>query len=263
MSMDSYSTGRSGVALAMAGLAAADAFVLPSGSGGVQGPSLLRSGSAAAQGSDQVNGEAGGPRRSLASSGVPLAAVAALGAGVAALGTRSLAAHAGGRQRARRSATARPAFDPAAEVGAMAPLGYFDPLGFAKADDPAGFRILRMAELKHGRVAMMASIGLVAQHFLKLPGAESVPAGIGALSTVAGQVGFVAIFAWSGVLEGVWKEEPGKEPGNFGDPFGLGMYDAEMRNREINNGRFAMIAVTGILAAELATGKDAIQQFGL
>ena len=29
------------------------------------------------------------------------------------------------------------------------------------------------------------------------------------------------------------------------------------------NGRFAMIAVMGILGAELATGKDAIQQFGL
>ena len=33
--------------------------------------------------------------------------------------------------------------------------------------------------------------------------------------------------------------------------------------KEISNGRFAMICVVGILAAELATGKDAIQQFSL
>ena len=33
--------------------------------------------------------------------------------------------------------------------------------------------------------------------------------------------------------------------------------------REINNGRFAMFAAIGIIAAELFTGKDAIEQFGL
>ena len=37
----------------------------------------------------------------------------------------------------------------------------------------------------------------------------------------------------------------------------------EMRNKELNNGRFAMFAALGIIAADLATGKDAMQQFGL
>ena len=37
----------------------------------------------------------------------------------------------------------------------------------------------------------------------------------------------------------------------------------EMREREINNGRFAMFAAIGIIIAELYTGKDAIEQFGL
>ena len=36
-----------------------------------------------------------------------------------------------------------------------------------------------------------------------------------------------------------------------------------MRNRELNNGRFAMVAITGIVVAELVTGKDAVQQLGL
>lgn len=82
----------------------------------------------------------------------------------------------------------------------------------------------------------------------------------------------------------VWTEDPNKEPGNFGDPLGLGQYDEdslggwskqcrmsgramsflaqEMRNKEINNGRFAMFSALSIVAANLLTGKDAIQQFG-
>ena len=54
-----------------------------------------------------------------------------------------------------------------------------------------------------------------------------------------------------------------KEAGNYGDPFGVQMYNDEMRMKELNNGRMAMISVLGIFAAECATGKDAIQQFGL
>ncbi|CAE7652436.1 FCPA, partial [Symbiodinium microadriaticum] len=66
------------------------------------------------------------------------------------------------------------------------------------------------------------------------------------------------------ILElGAWTESAEKEPGNFGDPAGLGQYTQEMREREINNGRFAMFAAIGIIAAELYTGKDAIEQFGL
>merc|ERR1712146_253855 len=64
--------------------------------------------------------------------------------------------------------------------GAMAPLGFFDPAGFSKVGDEEGFRNLRPAELKHGRVAMMAALGFVAQQYVKLPGFEKVPAGVGA-----------------------------------------------------------------------------------
>merc|ERR1711874_132351 len=65
--------------------------------------------------------------------------------------------------------------------------------------------------------------------------------------------------------EMAWQESPEKEPGNFGDPLGLNLnvYNTDMRSKELNNGRMAMISVLGIFAAELATGKDAIEQFGL
>merc|ERR1711879_1084091 len=63
------------------------------------------------------------------------------------------------------------------------------------------------------------------------------------------------------VLElSLWSQQDDKEPGNFGDPLGLKMYDTDMRNRELNNGRFAMFVMVGIVSAELYTGKDAVQQ---
>ena len=54
-------------------------------------------------------------------------------------------------------------FQPSKQFGATEPLGFFDPLGFTAVGDERGFRKLRVSEIKHGRVAMMASIGLVGQ----------------------------------------------------------------------------------------------------
>lgn len=206
------------------------------------------------------------------------AAAAAKGAGAAAAGAKATAtagAKAAGASTGVAAGTGKsvkgnedvepsPSFDPSGEVGAMPPLGYFDPAGFCKKGDLAGFRNLRAAEIKHGRVAMMAALGAVVQHYVKFPGFEKVPAGLGAVTTSPGTVGFAALFAAAGFLELVaWTEDPSKEPGNFGDPVGLNQYNQEMRERELNNGRMGMFAAIGIIAAELYTGKDAIQQFGL
>merc|ERR1711990_974109 len=73
--------------------------------------------------------------------------------------------------------------------------------------------------------------------------------------------GLATIFVISGVLELLWKEQPGREAGNFGDPAGLNQYTEDMRMKELNNGRMAMISVLGIFGTELATGKDALTQF--
>jgi hypothetical protein len=156
-----------------------------------------------------------------------------------------------------------PNFDPAAQIGATDPFGFFDPAGFSKKGDEAGFRNLRAAEIKHARAAMMAALGAVVQHYVKFPGFESVPSGLSAALTAPGSYGFVALFAVAGILElSAWTESDDKEPGNFGDPAGLGQYTTDMRNRELNNGRFAMFAAMGIIAGEIVTGKDAIEQFG-
>merc|ERR1712187_298661 len=43
-------------------------------------------------------------------------------------------------------------------AGITAPLGFFDPLGFAKWGNLA---VYRQAELKHGRVCMLATLGMI------------------------------------------------------------------------------------------------------
>ncbi|EOD41827.1 light harvesting protein [Emiliania huxleyi CCMP1516] len=46
-------------------------------------------------------------------------------------------------------------------VGDCKPLGYFDPLGFSKDASPETMAKFREAELKHGRVAMLACAGMI------------------------------------------------------------------------------------------------------
>jgi hypothetical protein len=159
---------------------------------------------------------------------------------------------------------ARNAFDPSVQEGVTDPLGFFDPLGFTKTVDKDGFRKLRAAEIKHGRVAMMASIGMVLPHFFRAPGFEEGPAGLGAVFTQMGGGGCLALFLGGGLHELVlWKDDSSKDAGDFGDPFNFGGAINVERNYEINNGRMAMLAVLGQIVAELVTGKDAASQLGL
>merc|ERR550525_394098 len=94
-----------------------------------------------------------------------------------------------------------PPFNPAEQPGALPPLGFFDPAGFSKVGDAQGFRNLRAAEIKHGRVAMMAALGFVIQQYVKLPGFEKVPAGWQAVTSPPGTYGFAALFLVAGALE--------------------------------------------------------------
>lgn len=166
-------------------------------------------------------------------------------------------------------------FNPKCQIGVTDPLGFFDPLGICPKDQTV-FNEYRACEIKHGRVAMLATVGAITQHVVRFPGftytnfGEALPSGVGAVTETPGSFGFCILLAVAGILELLlWKDgvdqEKGewtKEPGNFGDPLGLGQYDNDMRNRELNNGRVAMFAALGIIVAEFATGKDGVEQLG-
>ena len=52
--------------------------------------------------------------------------------------------------------------------GSLPPMGYFDPFGLAVGKDAATLRQYREAEIKHGRVCMLASAGLLTQEVSRM-----------------------------------------------------------------------------------------------
>jgi len=63
------------------------------------------------------------------------------------------------------SPTACYAFDASTMEGAQKPFGFWDPLGFSKNLSPEALAWFRAAELKHGRVSMLACMGFIAQSY--------------------------------------------------------------------------------------------------
>ena len=58
-------------------------------------------------------------------------------------------------------------------AGATAPFGFFDPLGLSKDVDAGRLAFYREAEIKHGRVAMLASVGFLFQEHYTFTGIDS------------------------------------------------------------------------------------------
>jgi len=167
--------------------------------------------------------------------------------------------------------------------GVTAPFGLFDPLGLTP-ETKEEILLFRESELAHGRVAMMGALGfLVQSHFAPMYDMDSAPVIRHldkVLQTESGQLGssclLLAIFfseirrASVGFVEpeevigegrGMRALREGYLPGDLGfDPLGLkpkGEADLlAMQNKELNNGRLAMLAIAGMTAQELVTGQQ-------
>jgi Chlorophyll A-B binding protein len=168
--------------------------------------------------------------------------------------------------------------------GALAPVGFFDPLGFAaKADEPT-LKRYREAELTHGRVAMLAVVGFLVgekvegssflfdaqvsgpaiTHLTQVPTIfwSVLAIAIGAAEIKRAEKGWVE-------PENVPVSKPGLlraeyYPGDLGfDPLGLKPSDAEemktLQTKELQNGRLAMLAAAGFMAQELVNGKGILE----
>merc|ERR1719387_1583 len=161
-----------------------------------------------------------------------------------------------------------PEFDVKSLPGITAPLGFFDPAGFCEGASEGKIRFYREVELKHCRVAMLASVGfLVGEQFHPLWGGNvDVPSYIAFQETplqpfwplvvLAIAVPEVfSVFSFKSPKAELWAIRSDYEPGNLGfDPLSLkpagGNELLSMQNAELNNGRLAMLAAAGMIFQE-------------
>jgi len=159
-------------------------------------------------------------------------------------------------------------------AGITAPLGFFDPLGISTQVPEGQLLFFREAELKHGRVCMLAILGLAVgerHDFIPLLSGgipDKMPAfelsGPFIQQTAAADFWPIALGAlffeeWRG--EAYKRENPDKAPGDYGwDPLGLKPKTEkdfkELQNKELNNGRLAMFAAAGWIAQEQLLGSN-------
>ena len=157
--------------------------------------------------------------------------------------------------------------------GAIAPTGYFDPLGFAREGTQLNdAKRLRESEIMHCRVAMLACVGYLAGEAFPSPFGivgpandqlQQVPApafwlltvSIAAAELYRAKLGWVEpkMAIGSGTL---WTLRDSYYPGDLGfDPLGLKPTEnyefQKMQTKELQNGRLAMLGWAGMCVQEL------------
>jgi len=148
--------------------------------------------------------------------------------------------------------------------GNCAPLGFFDPLGFTKDASPETIKKYREAELKHGRVSMLACFGMITAdkwHPLFDGKLSSNPL---LAATQTPKLGWLQIILFIGFIEvlGILNSRrPDYQPGDF---LGSAQWETDegwisYQTKELNNGRLAMFGAIGMLTGSYITGKGPLE----
>ena len=156
-------------------------------------------------------------------------------------------------------------------VGSVEPLKNFDPLNIVETAPDNRLKFIREAELMHGRTAMLATVGIP---FLEVLDQTDSTLGINYLSsldlyhqapfwftllnyeTLRMGVGWVNPFTDDGIDPNkTFTLEYNYQPGNLGK-YNMTSISDDLLNKELSNGRLAMLAFVGIVAQELVEGKQ-------
>eukprot|EP01040_Poterioochromonas_malhamensis_P008429 gene8429-9118_t len=173
----------------------------------------------------------------------------------------------------RMSASTKLSMDIKDFVGApvSAAGGFFDPLKLSQGKSDETLRWYRSAELKHGRIAMLATLGVVIQGLDTkiIPGFPVTETNaFEALKQVyyKNPGALIQIGLAIAALEVLGASIESKElPGDFGwDPANIRPKKQEVledyQNKELNNGRLAMLGIAGIAYQAYLTGQGTIEQ---
>lgn len=151
--------------------------------------------------------------------------------------------------------------------GNTKPLGYFDPIGFAKSKPQSQLVKLREAELKHGRWGMISAVAIpiteLVTHQQSIHVLDNINTiNLALFTTLIGVAELRTILlGWENPFTNssnyfVMKKE--YQPGDLGFNIPLSFLDKDesfMLNAELNNGRLAMIGSLGMIVQELISNK--------
>merc|ERR1712050_613710 len=122
------------------------------------------------------------------------------------------------------------------ELGVQPPAGFRDPAGFTSDGDTFDFYRRRCVEVKHGRVAMLASIGYIVQEFARWPGVVSttngtkfadIPNGLSACLKVPA-LGWTQVVFFCGYMEiFAAYQDPNLMPGKLSSRLVIGLTEVQ------------------------------------
>ena len=170
-------------------------------------------------------------------------------------------------------------------IGVTEPLGLYDPLGWLDpSKDPASdfatfhanFERRRAVERKHGRIAMVAVVGMLFHNAdIEFPGYLSKELGIrfsdvpngmnglfslplAGLTQIVFAIGFVELAIWPA------SDYSGDYGTGYGRPFVPNVLEGDelkyKLDMEINQGRAAMMGIMGAMVGEAVTGQTLAEQ---
>jgi hypothetical protein len=152
------------------------------------------------------------------------------------------------------------------DIGVLPPLGVYDPLGLIATRDMRRYEVM---EIKHGRAAMLAFTNvIVTEAGFRFPGYispsndltfDAIPSGCFASLEALPTAAWLQIMTVTCMMETGYflfsADDPDLAPGDIGGESWVRYDDPEVRTFKLNverqNGRAAMLGITGCLIHEL------------